>query len=124
MRRLPNKKPTEAAPAVELDPEETEEFYEALFDPSTYVQLRAEFPLSAHRLLIETCVKLGEYAEFDYLVDSLVLRMKYRHFFDPPLVEIDVLVTVETEPDIPGGYVRLTKDLNYLSMRNRRVLWF
>ena len=36
-------------------------------------------------------------------------------------VELDILVTETKDPEIPGGYVRLTDDINHLSQRNRRV---
>ena len=94
-----------------------------------FARLRADLPINAHRMLLELCVKLGVYSfgegdsaiTYEDLHDVFVLRLKYRHFFEPPLVEIDVLVSEFKDPEVPGGFVRLTDDLNQLSTRNARV---
>eukprot|EP00392_Amoebophrya_sp_AT5.2_P009626 g9654.t1 len=116
----------------EPKPEETEEFYVLLHDESVFKNLRRNFPLKAHQMLLESCVLLDYVANpatatpendasYRELMDCLVLRLKYKHFFDPPLVEIDILVCETPNPDIPGGYVALTNDLNGLSAKNKRV---
>lgn len=48
-------------------------------------------------MLIENCVKFdmysGDHADnFRKLMDSMALRLKYRHFFDPPLVGLFQIV--------------------------------
>ena len=96
-----------------------------------FATLRTDLPMNAHRMILELCVKLGvfvfgtegteSYVTYADMHDVFVLRLKYRHFFEPPLTEIDVLVSEFKDPEIPGGFVRLTEDLNALSTRNARV---
>ncbi|CAD7965470.1 unnamed protein product, partial [Amoebophrya sp. A120] len=116
-------------PPPEVNEEETDEFYTTLFDQAIFQKLLTEFPIQAHRILLEKMVLLDMFFNssadnnglFHELMDAMVLRIKYKHFFDPPLVAIDILVCETPNPDIPGGYIALTNDLNYLSSKNKRV---
>ncbi|CAE8582958.1 unnamed protein product, partial [Polarella glacialis] len=92
--------------------------------------LEEVLPLGAHAMLVEQCLKFegrgGTVARlkgsFELLERSLALRLRYRHFLRPPLVDIDVLAVAEAVPEkvqLPAKYELLTGDLNVFSHRNR-----
>ena len=71
--------------------DEKDETYEELKNADLFKKLRTGFPLNSHKVLLESCVFLEMYngesgADFHELMDAMVMRLKYRYFFDPPLV--------------------------------------
>ena len=44
---------------------------------------------------------------------------RYRYLFEPPITELDILVTTMTDPQPPEFFDLLTEDLNQFSERNR-----
>ncbi|CAJ1443329.1 unnamed protein product, partial [Effrenium voratum] len=58
---------------------------------------------------------------FELLEKCLALRLRYRHFLRPPLVDVDVLVNEIEDPEkvrLPESYELLTGDLNHFSPQN------
>ena len=57
-------------------------------------KLNYEFPLNTHKVVLEHCLKLLEADgsvsddQFQLVMDCMAIRLKYKHFFDPPLVDI------------------------------------
>lgn len=86
-------------------------------------------PLDAHIWLVEECLKhelrgndSRTKGAFETLERSLALRLRYRHFLRPPIVNVDVIVTPEAEPDkvqLPEKFEILTDDLNHYSQRHQ-----
>ena len=61
---------------------------------------------------------------FRLLDRSLAMRLRYRHFLAPPLVNVDVVVSTipdRDKIDIPDKWDFLSQDLNTLSKRNRQI---
>eukprot|EP00929_Paragymnodinium_shiwhaense_P031007 TRINITY_DN17469_c0_g2_i1.p1 TRINITY_DN17469_c0_g2~~TRINITY_DN17469_c0_g2_i1.p1 ORF type:complete len:3828 (-),score=1166.38 TRINITY_DN17469_c0_g2_i1:164-11647(-) len=89
------------------------------------------FPVSAHLFLVRESLRhemmsAGSKLEgvFKELEKYLALRVRYRHFLSPPLVDIDVVQTPARSKDkveLPDKYDCLTDDLNALSLRNRQI---
>ena len=88
--------------------------------------LEEVLPLEAHVWLAEQCLRQEMRGKamkdsFAFLERCLALRLRYRHFLRPPLVDVDVLTCAEGEPSkvrLPERYVRLTGDLNFYSPQN------
>jgi len=89
--------------------------------------LEEALPLEAHVWLAEECLrqemrgKEAAKGHFESLERSLALRLRYRHFLRPPLVDVDVLVSPEADPAqvrLPECYELLTEDLNFYSPLN------
>ena len=74
----------------ERDIEDKDEFYSLLDDLTFFDELRLNFPICTHKMLLELALKIQSFEwqglNYPALMDSFVLRSKYRHFFDPPLV--------------------------------------
>ncbi|CAE7214873.1 obg [Symbiodinium natans] len=90
--------------------------------------LEEALPLASHIWLSEQSLRQemrgndGIKGAFEFLERTLALRLRYRHFLRPPLVDVDVLVCSEPEPEkvrLPELYELLSGDINQFSPQNQ-----
>ncbi|CAE7737879.1 CML12 [Symbiodinium sp. CCMP2592] len=90
--------------------------------------LEEVLPLASHVWLSEQSLRQemrgndGAKGAFEFLERALALRLRYRHFLRPPLVDVDVLVSSEPEPEkvrLPELYELLSGDINQFSPQNQ-----
>jgi len=90
--------------------------------------LEEVLPLASHVWLSEQSLRQemrgndGAKGAFEFLERALALRLRYRHFLRPPLVDVDVLVSSEPEPEkvrLPELYELLSGDTNQFSPQNQ-----
>lgn len=74
-------------------------------------------PLEIHIQLIRFCFECNLWEEFETLLDSALIRLKFRRYEIPYLATIDVLMSASKEANIPNGFDKLPKDLNSANLR-------
>eukprot|EP00928_Gymnodinium_smaydae_P013443 TRINITY_DN14900_c0_g2_i2.p1 TRINITY_DN14900_c0_g2~~TRINITY_DN14900_c0_g2_i2.p1 ORF type:complete len:3483 (-),score=804.97 TRINITY_DN14900_c0_g2_i2:72-9770(-) len=114
----------------EPEPPTTEQLSELGFQSDGAHSIEDALPLSAHALLLRESLRheilsKGERLSgvFKMLERYLALRVRYRHFLSPPLVDVDVIQTqqrVREKVEVPDKYDVITEDLNALALRNRQ----
>ncbi|MBK8156587.1 MAG: hypothetical protein IPK55_11610 [Streptococcus sp.] len=55
--------------------------------------------------------------EFEDLLDSALIRLKFRRYEVPYLATIDILMSAEKDANIPNSFVKLPQDLNAANLK-------
>ena len=74
-------------------------------------------PIEVHVELLKLCFECKLWQEFDLLLDSALIRLKFRRYEVPYLATIDVLMSASKTPNIPNGFEKIPKDLNAANLR-------
>ena len=69
-------------------------------------------PLELHVELLKACYDCKLYKEFIELIDTLNLRIKYRHVEHPYISDVDIQMSSIQYANIPNGYEKIPLDLN------------
>ncbi|KAF4659883.1 hypothetical protein FOL47_007389 [Perkinsus chesapeaki] len=85
-------------------------------DSTAQSSVNAPLSVGAHATLIELTLRFQLKDELNDLLQVYKQRTKHRHVLNPPLIDIDVIVTRgDEEPAIPSGWGLLSGDLNRFS---------
>mmetsp|Transcript_9422 Transcript_9422/g.8933 ORF Transcript_9422/g.8933 Transcript_9422/m.8933 type:complete len:97 (-) Transcript_9422:4032-4322(-) len=74
-------------------------------------------PIEVHVEMIKLCFECRLWQEFDILLDSALVRLKFRRYEVPYLATVDVLMSSSKMANIPNGFEKITKDLNAANLR-------
>jgi hypothetical protein len=74
-------------------------------------------PIEIHVEILKLCFECKMWAEFDLLLDSALVRLKFRRYEVPYLATVDVLMSANKLANIPNGFEKLPKDLNAANLR-------
>ena len=69
-------------------------------------------PLELHVELLKACYDCKLYKEFIELIDTLNVRIKYRHVEHPYISDVDIQMSSIQYANIPNGYEKIPLDLN------------
>ena len=78
----------------------------------SYEQSSKNVPIELHVELLKACYDCSMYKEFIELIDSLNIRIKYRHVEHPYVSEVDIQMSSIQYANIPNGYEKIPLDLN------------
>ena len=94
-----------------LDVDEILEKYrkmdEAMIDEKEWRFAAYNVPLEIHIELIRSCFELQMWPEFEDLLDSALIRLKFRRYEVPYVATIDILMSAEKDANIPNSFVKL-----------------
>jgi hypothetical protein len=74
-------------------------------------------PIEVHVEMIKLCFECKLWSEFDLLLDSALVRLKFRRYEVPYLATVDVLMSSNKFANIPNGFEKIKKDLNAANLR-------
>ena len=77
-----------------------------------YEKSSRNVPIELHIELLKACYDCNMYKEFIELIDSLNIRIKYRHVEHPYISEVDIQMSSIQYANIPNGYEKIPLDLN------------
>ena len=69
-------------------------------------------PLELHVELLKACYDCKLFKEFMELIDSINVRIKYRHVEHPYISDVDIQMSSIQYANIPNGYEKIPLDLN------------
>ena len=78
----------------------------------SYEESSRNVPIELHVELLKACYDCNMYKEFIELIDSLNIRIKYRHVEHPYVSEVDIQMSSIQYANIPNGYEKIPLDLN------------
>ena len=77
------------------------------------------FPLQMHVELLKHCYQNKLWTQFDELMDSARIRMKFRRYEVPYLATIDIMASPSRDANIPNGFEKLPEDLNVAHLKEQ-----
>ena len=60
-----------------------------------------------HIELIRVCYELQMWAEFEDLLDSALIRLKFWRYEVPYIATVDILMSTEKDANIPNSFIKL-----------------
>lgn len=83
----------------------------------TWKEASSRIPLEYHIELIHYTFEANNTAAFDELVKYALVRCKFRRLEIPYINDIDFLLSLTPNPNIPNGYEKIPIDINEASLR-------
>jgi len=74
-------------------------------------------PVEVHIELLKLCYEAKLWSEFDELLDTALVRLKFRRYEVPYLATVDVQMSQTKVSNIPNGFEKLNQDLNAANLR-------
>jgi hypothetical protein len=74
-------------------------------------------PLEVHIEMIKIAYTCKMWPEFEDLMESALIRLKFRRYEVPYLATVDVLMSMAKDANIPNGFEKLPRDLNSANLR-------
>ena len=74
-------------------------------------------PLEIHIEIIRVCYEMQMWPEFEDLLDSALIRLKFRRYEVPYIATVDILMSTEKDANIPNSFIKLPQDLNAANLR-------
>jgi len=110
-RRDKEKKETLAGNTQNIDVDELLEKYwkldESMLDEKVWRFSSYNVPLEIHIEIIWICYEMQMWPEFEDLLDSALIWLKFRWYEVPYIATVDILMSTEKDANIPNSFIKL-----------------
>ncbi len=111
----------EELPTVDSIVEKYKELDGAMIKEKIWKEASRNAPFEIHVELVKLCFQTGLWERLDKLVESAYIRLRYRRIEVPFVTGVDVLASIQKEPNVPNGYDMLPMDLNSLHLKKELI---